>query len=143
MLSSKAYTEVYYIICHMSDEMRSEIPEKIINNIKNRMDKNYNFVIEDDDFENVKLLDDTEKILSVLYTDYLATDEEREIILNKEKIINKRKKENEYKVTVINDVFNQQENSNTYNFVSSSNLVEKKEESWYRKIINFLKNLLK
>ena len=92
MLQSKAYTEVYYIISKMPDEMKNKIPEKIINNIKNRMDKKYKFHIPNDDFENVELLEDTEKILSVLYTDYFSTEEEREVILYKEKMIEEEKR---------------------------------------------------
>ena len=68
MLDKKAYTEVYYILSNMSDEMRDRVPKKIVKNIRKRMDKNYDFEI--NDFNNVKLLDDTEKILAVLYNDY-------------------------------------------------------------------------
>lgn len=53
------------------------------------MDTNYEFYI-DDDIGDVELLEDTEKILSVLYTDYLVTDEERDIIKKKEKILQER-----------------------------------------------------
>lgn len=74
MLDKKAYTEVYYILSNMSDEMRDRVPKKIVRNIKKRMDKNYDFKI--DDFGNVKLLDDTEKILAVLYNDYWLDYEE-------------------------------------------------------------------
>lgn len=92
MLQSKAYTEAYYIVSKMPDEMRSKIPDKIVNNIKSRMDKNYKFYIPNDDFENAVLLDDTEQILSVLYTDYLSTDEERKVILYKEKMLEEEKR---------------------------------------------------
>lgn len=111
MLNSKAYTEVYYIINQMSDEMRSKIPDNIIKNIKARMDTKYMFSVPNNDFENVELLEDTEKILSVLYTDYFASEEERKVILNKEKLIYDEKKNNEYKITKINDIFkNNKEN---------------------------------
>lgn len=93
MIDSKAYTEVYYIINEMSDELKTKIPQNIIKNIKEKMDNNYQFNIENKDVENIKLLEDTEKILSVLYTDYIATEYERKIIKAKEKILlNKYKK---------------------------------------------------
>ncbi len=72
-MESRAYTEANYIINEMSEEMKNKIPAKILKNIENRMDKTYKFYIENDDFENVELLEDTEKILSVIYTDYLAS----------------------------------------------------------------------
>lgn len=89
MLDKKAYTEVFYIINEMSEELRSKIPSEIIKNIEKKMDRTYDFNIEED-IENAELLEDTEKILSVLYTDYLATDEEREVIKNKERILKEK-----------------------------------------------------
>lgn len=105
MLSSKAYAEVYYIINQMSEKMKSKIPENIIKNIKERMDKNYIFNSENKDLENIELLEDTEKILSVLYTDYFSTEEEKEIILNKEKMLESERKDKGFKIKKVNDIF--------------------------------------
>lgn len=93
MINSKACTEVYYIINEMSDELRTKIPQNIIKNIKENMDNNYQFDVENKDIETINLLEDTEKILSILYTDYIATEYERKVIKAKEKILlNKYKK---------------------------------------------------
>ncbi len=89
MIDSKAYTEVFYIVNSMSERMKEKIPLNIRNNIENKMDKSYKFNIKKD-IMNMQLLDDTEKLLSVLYTDYFATNEEKDIIKNKEKIMNFR-----------------------------------------------------
>ena len=91
MIEAKAYTEAYYIIKKLPNELIEKIPLKVLEAIKQNMDKNYDFKVENDNFENVELMDDTEKILSVIYTDYLASDEERKIILNKERIIKAKK----------------------------------------------------
>ena len=134
-MDSKAYTEVNYLINEMSEEMRNKIPINILKNIQNRMDKNYNFSIENEDFENVKLLDDTEKILSVLYTDYFATEEEKEVIQNKERILENKKREENNNLE-LNEIFpnKKEETKKELNF-----LVEKKEK-WYKKLIdNFIK----
>lgn len=137
MLNSKAYTEVYYIINQMSEELKSKIPEKFIKNIESKMDKDYDFYMEDDDYENTELLEDTEKILSVIYTDYLATEEEREVILNKEKILAKRNKIILPEIQV-NDIFLKQNNDNK---LKENKLIEKNEEKWYLKVLKFIKNL--
>lgn len=95
MLDRRAYTEAYIIICEMSEEMRNKIPKDVIRNIKNKMDKSYKFSLEGidiDDYDKIKLLEDTEKILSVVYTDYFSTEEERNVILAKEKILEEKKK---------------------------------------------------
>lgn len=91
MLQSKAYTEAFYLISQMSDEMKNRIPEKVLNNIKSRMDKNYIFNADNNDFEGTELLEDTEKILSVIYTDYFSTEQEYEVIKNKERILEREK----------------------------------------------------
>lgn len=131
MLDKKAYTEVFYIINEMSEEMRSKIPDKILKNIQARMDKEYKFYVDEDNIENIELLDDTEKILSVLYTDYFATYEERKIILNKEKII-KNAKNN--KTLELHEIFPNNEN----NFTEEQKSKEIRKDI---KIIKFLKKI--
>lgn len=142
MLDKRAYTEAYFIINEMSEEMRNKIPDKIIKNIENRMDKTYEFYIDEEDIETAELLEDTEKILSVLYTDYLSTPEEREIILNKEKIISKTKKEKfASKNITINEVFEKDIEKVEIKEEKESNITELPKEKWYTKIFKFLKNL--
>lgn len=89
MINAKAYTEVNEIIKSMPQEMQNQIPETLRKTIEYNMDPNYPFEIED--FEELDLLEDTEKVLSVLYTDYFATPEERQVILAKEKQLENRK----------------------------------------------------
>ena len=132
MINTKAYTEVYYIINEMSDELRSKIPDSVIQNIKDKMDPNYEFNKNCEDIELVELLDDTEKILSVLYTDYFATEEERKVILAKEKsIIREKYKNNNIKTNLF-------EKNIVVNNVSIS---EQNKNNWYLKIINYLKKI--
>ena len=83
MINPKAYTEVNEIIKNMPKDMQEKIPEELRKMIEYNMDKEYNIHLEK--FKKLELLEDTEKILSVLYTDFLATDEERKVILAKEK----------------------------------------------------------
>lgn len=87
-LNPKAYTQVSYIINNMSSELKNKIPKEIISMIEKRKDSSYNIDVEN--IEDLNLLEDTEKILSVIYTDYIATVEEKEIIKNKEKIVKNR-----------------------------------------------------
>ena len=144
MLSSKAYTETFYIINLMSEEMKNKIPKKILNNIKSRMDNEYEFFIDEDGIESAELLEDTEKILSVLYTDYLATEEEREIILNKEKIISNSKISNQINNDIeIKEIFserNKKEITNE-NSKNTNELLIMGKEKWYTKLFNFIKKI--
>ena len=100
MINKKAYTEVYFIISQLSDEMKEKIPAEIKKRIALNLDKDYMLYLQDNDLENIELLEDTEKILSVLYTDYLSSPEERKVILEKEKLLKMKKeikKKREYK----------------------------------------------
>lgn len=133
MLDKKAYTEVFYIINEMSEELRSKIPSEIIKNIENKMDRNYDFNIEDD-IENAELLEDTEKILSVLYSDYFATNEERELIKNKEKILKEKQKSDLPKVK-INENFPRNKEIKIEE-EKTNLLTEIPKEKWYSRLLN-------
>lgn len=86
-MESKAYTQAYVIIDNLNEDLKKKIPAKVINAIKSKMDSSYEFNITDEDIEDIELLEDTEKLLSVIYTDYLANEEERKVIKGKEKIV--------------------------------------------------------
>ncbi len=103
-MEAKAYTQAYCVLQMLSEEDKKKIPEKLIEAIKNKMDSEYQFEVGTEDEEEPKLLVDTEKILSVVYTDYLATDEEKKVIKNKEmKYMLEKEKEKQEKYPT--DVF--------------------------------------
>ena len=136
-MESRAYTQAYYIIDSLSEELKSKIPQRILKAIESQMDKTYEFYVDDDDLENIELLEDTEKILSVIYTDYLATDEERKIIKNKERLC-WAEEENNKSQMYSSDIFKQKQDT----YKSTKNLTVKK-ETWINKIINKLKIFFK
>lgn len=90
MISKKAYTQINKIIKSMPKDMQEKIPKDLRKAIEYNADEDFEVNIYD--IENDELLKDTEKVLSVLYTDYFSTLDERKIILAKEKIIQKQKK---------------------------------------------------
>lgn len=143
MLDTKAYNEVNAIIKIMPREMQEKIPENLRKTIEFNQDKNYKFNIDETNIEDIEFLEDTEKILSVLYTDYFASEEERKIILNKEKAL-ELKKEQEKKQKYSNN-FSQKnikecKAQNTY--LKEKNLpVEVNNETILIKIKQWLKNL--
>lgn len=103
MLDCKAYTEVNTIIKSLSPFEMNKIPQKIRNNIEKKMDKNYNFTINPNNISNIVLLDDTKKILSVLYSDYFSTDKEKDVIIKLEKNLylkNEQEKSQKFSVDV-------------------------------------------
>lgn len=83
MISPKAYSQVNYIINNISEDKRNKIPEQILKLIEEKRDKDYN--LKDVDIDRLELLDDAKNLLSVIYTDYIATEAERKIIKLKER----------------------------------------------------------
>lgn len=77
-MNRRAYSEVNYIITNMPAEMKAKIPTEVILNIQNKIDNEY--IVEINDIEYDKLLPDTEKLLAVLYADYIAPADERKLI---------------------------------------------------------------
>lgn len=141
-MNRKAYTEVNYIINEMSSEMKSKIPSQILKNIEEKMDKSYNFYIQDEDFESAELLEDTEKMFSVIYTDYLANEEEKVVIKNKEELLENKKKEN-LSYIEIKEIFPKMQKTNEKTQIEKNKeLLNSEQVNWYRKIINFFKKVL-
>ena len=133
-MDRRACSEVNYIINQMPQEMKVKIPTDVIKNIQSNMDKDY--IVELKDIEYDELLPDTEKILAVLYTDYIAPEEERKVIKDKEKRI-KEKKIQEINKNVINpfEKINRTE--------PRKRITIKKKKKWYEKFIDWIKRYFK
>ena len=83
---SKPYKELYEIINCLPIEEKNKISQNFLNEIKNEMDINYEYKVEHiNDFENQEMLYETRCLLALVYRDYLATEEEKQKILHKEK----------------------------------------------------------
>lgn len=130
-MDKRAYSEVNYIINNMPEEMKDKIPEDVIINIQNKMDKDY--VVKIKDIEYDELLPDTEKILAVLYADYIAPEEERRFIKDTEKRI-KDKKIQEINKNVINPF----KKAKITHVKQEVTIVKNKK--WYEKFFSWIKN---
>lgn len=75
----RALAEAYNILIMLEREKFEKIPTNVINGIHDNMDLSYDVELEK--IEDGEILEDTEKILSEIYTEYLATPEEKEIVL--------------------------------------------------------------
>lgn len=86
----KALTEVYEILMEYEDGIYN-IPENIMKVIEDNRDKEYVFDI--NEIENIELMEDTKRILTYLYTEFLSTGEEHEILKQMEKVQYEKRKE--------------------------------------------------
>lgn len=142
---SKAYTEVLEIINHFSEDEYKKIPREKIDFFEKNKDKDYNFQINPNaDLAEQNISQNANAILVSLFRDYFATDNQKEILKNllkqnQEKIeIEKHEKYNP------DNIFNNR--VNTEKLMDSKEelaLVEIKDQTWYKKILDFFKSIFK
>lgn len=84
----KALAEVYEVLIMLDKKDLTKIPKRLVETIKLNKDNEYK--VDFQDIEDGKMLPDTIKILSTLYTYYLASEEEKNVIF---KLINSKKEQ--------------------------------------------------
>ena len=136
-LDRRALAEVYTILRALEESTLKKIPSNIVDAIRYNMD--FKYEVDYSKILNNELLDDTKKILSVLYIDYLASYEERDVIYKMENL----------KYANNDNIFFDSKNkniskSNTLNENDKQEIIEVQEvkkESFIQKIINRIKSI--
>lgn len=98
---SLAYKELYLIILNLNKDMREKIPKNVVENIERKMDKTYDFNIEEGkDIFSIEYMLETKALFLELYTRYIAEDEEEfwEVYKEKRNELFKKEIEKEYLV---------------------------------------------
>ena len=138
----KAYKEVIEILKYVPQESVNKIPKTMLETFEKKMDKDYVFNIDiNKSFEEQNLLEETKDIFAVIFRDYWATPYQRERIKAKEKY--DRQKIEEEKANKYNpdDIFKNKEKDNV---VVNNNLpVEIKKENFFKKLISFIKKIIR
>lgn len=137
----KAYTEVLEILKHMPKDDVNKIPKELIDMFEYKKDKDYQFIIDDDeDFSNIVILDETEAIMLNIFKDYWATPEQKEIFEEKQQsdleLIDEEKKK-KYGV----GGFDSKEKKIERTENDTKLPVETEKKGFYYKFINFLKKI--
>jgi hypothetical protein len=74
----KALKQVYMILKSLGKDIIDKIPIDMLNFIEENMDKDYFFVLDENiELEEQELMDETLGIISLIWRDYLCSDEER------------------------------------------------------------------
>lgn len=137
-IDKQAIAEVVEILKHSENKITNKIPEKFMQFLYNNSDNNFKVNI---DFNNEHWDDtikhDTKLLLALIYRDYIVSKEERDELLKQEQDrINKEEQELREKYNPDN-LFKKQnvgiEDKNT-NTISNMQLIEIKEEQWFKKI---------
>ena len=129
-INAKSLAEVYYIISNLEEKYKNKIPDAVTDNIIKYMDKNYEYI------EENEILPETKALLAVLIEKYFDNIE-----------FNKKLKEyNKYYFIKTNE--EKEKNYNTYAIFSSKNnieeensLIEIQNNKWYEKVIAKIKRL--
>ena len=131
-----SFKEVYEILQKTEDELVKKIPFKFINFLESNMNKEFQTNIDNTvELDKQLILPETENILSLIYRNYWATEEEKANFNNKDKneYIGQEFKENN-----IYEIFEQRKNRNSVNI--DNNLMILKKESFISKIFNRILN---
>jgi len=137
--SRTALAQVYEILIEYEDGIEN-IPERIIRFLDDNRNKEYVFDY-GDDLENFKLEKDAENLLIYIYTKYLASEEEKNILENMAKIQYEQKqkeKQEQYKI----DIFSSDQEEHVEEIQEVTLPVEYK-ESIIKKILKFIKRIFK
>lgn len=142
---SLAYKELYLIILNLNKEMREKIPKNVVENIERKMDRTYDFKLENNDIFNTEYMVETKALFLELYTRYIAEDEEEdfwEVYKEKRNELFKREMEKEYivKIENVKNYSEQEKIEDIRNLpveVRGTNIIEK----LFSGIINIIKSI--
>lgn len=139
-----ALVEVDAVLDCLQDEEYIKIPTDIMNAIKTNKNEDYIFEYDEElNYADWNLMAETKALLYNIFKKYLATDEQKQYFIEKERLETiqlEREKAKEYDVDTL--FKNKNEITSETNETSKA-LINYKEEKWYKKIFNFIKNLLK
>lgn len=138
----KAFSEVDTILEYSSEEIRNKVPDKFRQLIKKNKDNNYKLILDEHKkLKDQKLLIETREILSLIYRDYLCSEDERKELIK----INNQKLEEINEEYDIQNIFDKRKNKvSTEDDINKETLpVVINEEKWYKKIFNFIRKLIK
>ena len=135
-LNKRAVSEVIQILNHTEKEIIERIPEKFIKFLFDNADNEYepNIDFFDENWEN-SIDEDAKALLALIYRDYIASDNERNELLEEERKENAKQEELLREKYNPDNLFkNNQETEEQKDFVSNTQLEEIKEISWYKRL---------
>lgn len=136
---ANAYQEVIEVLKYTKREDLIKIPKFKIDLYKKYMSNNNNFKIDKNKpLEEQNLSNESKAILANLFKDYWATDYEKQRIEEKEKYDLEQIAKEKYSV---DNLFKKKEVNQENASNDNTNLEVIKEEKWYNKLFNKIKNL--
>ena len=136
-----AYKEIFVILNNVDEEQKSKIPDSFINMVKENMNNDYDFKLDKKvEFENQKLLKETEVILQYIFLHYLGTQEQRKIIIDKFKqdMINSELGKGKYDR---NKMFRDEKTNKTQLKTEENKMIEYKKQNFIKRFFTKIKKI--
>ena len=135
-----AYKEVYVILQDLNEEEYSKIPSEIIKVLKENMNEEYEFELDEElELKEQQMLPETKAILFYIFRDYLANPEQKNKIIkmqNEERQKNEVKKQQMYNT----DMFINKEKDDS-NIAEKNTQLAQYKENIFNRFFNKIKNL--
>ena len=142
----EAFSEVNEIIKMMPDELVNKIPNKFKIILEEERDKEYNPNIQEP-LEKQRLKNETIIILGLIYRDFLCSPDEKRKLQEKDarelKEVQKALEEELREKYNPDDIFKSKREVKNEVQSEEKSLTVVKEEKWYKRIFNLIKNLFK
>lgn len=143
LLLPKAYVETLEILKYIPIEDYNKIPTEIIENMQLNSDKEYIYTVTCfDNFQEQKMLKETETILAVLFRDYWATEEQRKLIKKKEIYDLKILEAEKSKLYDPDNLFKKRREQNNTQVKENENALIEYKESFFSQLKNFIFKIL-
>lgn len=140
-MNKTSYNETYDIICHLDKNLYNKIPKNFLELIKRNVEPDYKVNIDySKSINNQNLQRDTRVLLSLIYRDYLCSQEEKDRLIQNDKIQLNNEKEQQHS---FNNLFKDNvekteiEKKELYN--AETQIIKYRESSFFTNFINKLK----
>ena len=144
----EAFTEVYEIFKLMPKDLLNKVPKKFYEMIEEEKSKEYSPNIKEP-LEQQKLKNETIIILGLIYRDFLCSTEEKKMLQEKDarelQEVQKALEDEIRQKYNPDDIFKNRNNIEEQKIQQEeeNGLIIVREEKWYKKIFNIIKNLFK
>jgi len=140
-IKSMAHTELYEIIKRLTKQEQEKIPQNVIKNIHNTMDRSYTWKYDNNKkIEEQNLLVETKALIVEMYERYLCPENQKKFWNNYDRIclnMIEEKKAQEYNP---DNIFKKKHTINEE--IKNIQLPDKiKKETVFKKLINYIKNM--
>lgn len=140
----KAYTEVIEILKYFPLEYIKKIPSEKLKVFFKYRDENYEYKVDENKaFKSQNMMEETKAILYILFEDYLATEEQKEKLKQKENEALKQIEEEKRRIYNPDNLFKNKKETETEEYIKKANIILVPKDKWYNKIIKFLKKFIK